>query len=170
MIYSKLQEAAIAYRGALQSEALISGHHLRVIEKTLRILFTLVLAAGIIFVVLRALPSVTETFPVFFAAADEFFPLFKSIFSIATALWLFAALWYVFFASSYFKDSVTTLPELRLHASILRYEVARVVTSGTNEPVLDFLVSRFGSACMLRLGLLSEDVISFIKERTRPAT
>ena len=169
MLYSNLQQESIAYNGALQTEAVISGRHLHTAEKSLRIVFAVLSILGIAFLLMKAIPAVQSAFPAFFTVAGEFFPLFKSIFLITAGLWLWSALWYAFFASFYFRDEDATLPEMSMRQPPIRFEVAKVITSGCNEPVLDFLVSRYGSMAMLRLGLSKEEVIAFIKDRARPS-
>lgn len=169
MDYSTLQKESAVYRGALQTEAILSGRRLHLIEKTLRVILAILAFIGAVAVAVQAIPAVSTVFPLFSSVTLEFFPLYKSIFFITVGLWLLLALWYGFFASFYFKDEDLTLPEMGMRAPTLRFDVAKVAISGYNEPVLDFLASRYGSAVMFRLGLSSQEVLAFIKDRAQPA-
>ncbi|MDO8619936.1 MAG: ATP-dependent Clp protease ATP-binding subunit [bacterium] len=168
MDYSALQQEARAYRGALQTEGVISGSRLHTTQKILRVLAVLSGALWGGLFLFEKVPFLVSTFPEGVARFVHFLPLAQSAFFLLLGLWLVPALWYGFFASFYFKDADTILPEFALLPALLRYEVARVATRGYGEPVLDFFGSRFGGAVVARLGLSAEDIISFLKERAVP--
>ncbi len=169
MDYKTLQKEAGIYYGALETETLISGRHLQRTEKWFRVISATLLLLWIVLFFVPAIPFFFATFPTLSAFALKFFPLFKSAFFVSFGLWLFPALWSAFFTSFYFKDNDTVLPEMGMHPPVLRYEVAAVVTAGAEEPVVDFFMSRYGSATMLRLGVGSKEVIAFLKDRKPPA-
>lgn len=166
MDYETLQKEAAAYRGALRTEKLLSGTHLYVIEKWLRIFTLLAFAVYAVLFSASSVAFLSALFPSFSVTAALYVPLAKSIFLLLFGLWLIPALWYAFFASSYFKDADTTLPEIGMHMPRIHFEVAYVVAVGAGDPVVDFFASRFGGAVAVRLGIGSQDIISFLKGRT----
>ena len=138
MDYTTLQKTAATYREALKTEALISGGRVHLIEKIFRILSALGFFAWMILFFGATLPIFINMSPVFSSFGAEYFSFAKFSFFILLGLWIIFALGYGFFASSYFRDADTILPEWKLRTPSLRFEVARVVSEGLQEPVLDF--------------------------------
>ena len=169
MNYQTLQREAGRYRGALLTEALITGRHLHGIEKMLRVFAALLLVAWAALFCGASIPFLTAMLPSLASFGAQWYPLAKSAFLLLFGLWMIPALWYGFFASSYFQDADTVLPELGWKKPTIRFEVADVVSQGAGEPVLDFFSSRFGSAVAIRLGLGAEKVIDFLRSRTSRA-
>ncbi|MSU56100.1 MAG: ATP-dependent Clp protease ATP-binding subunit [Candidatus Taylorbacteria bacterium] len=165
MTYEALKQEAEIYRGALQMETVISGERLRAVEKCLRIIVVCIFFGWGIFFLASNFPLLVNAFPTFSAFANEFYPLCKGAFFLFFGLWLFPALFNAFFASSYFKDARAALPEAGLQTTRISYEVARVLSEGHNDPVLDFFSSTVGGVVSSRLGLTGSDVVSYLQKR-----
>lgn len=168
MNYPALQKEAALYRGALQTETLILGRRIRAAATFLRVISAVACVLWVVLFFAPAVPSFVRTFPALGAFASESFPLFTSAFLLVLGLWLIFALWYGFFSSFYFKDADTVLPEMNMRPPLLRFETAKVVTTGFNEPIVDFFTSRYGGATALRLGLEGKEILAFIKDRKLP--
>lgn len=165
MDYSELQREAGRYRGALLTETAVAGRRLHGIEKLLRILAALAGAVWVALFCVATISLLANTLPSVALFAAEWYPLAKAVFFILLGLWIVPALWYGFFASSYFQDADLILPEPSWKKSTIRFEVADIVSQGAGEPVSDFFSSRFGGAVALRLGLQAEKVIDFLRSR-----
>ncbi len=169
MNYQALKKEAKVYRGALQSELLFSGGHLHTTEKIFRVL---TIIAGLLWgglVLFKLVPYLLATFPEVSTHTDPSIPFVSSVFFLLLGCWLVLALWYGFFASYYFRDVDSVLPEVGMRSMKVRFEVARIVTEKYGEPTLDFFGSRFGGATLLRLGLSSKEVVPFLESRTIPS-
>jgi ATP-dependent Clp protease ATP-binding subunit ClpC len=165
MDYSALQQEARRYRGALQTEAVITGRRLHGLEKFLRVCAALALVAWGALFCAATVSFLADVLPTGALWAAEWYPLMKAAFLILFGLWIIPALWSGFFTSSYFRDADLILPESGWRAQAIRFEVADIVSQGAGEPVPDFFSSRFGSAVALRLGLTAESVIEFLQSK-----
>ncbi len=169
MNYQALKKEAEAYRGALESEGLISGGHLHTAERIFRACATV---AGLLWgglLLFERVPYLLATFPEVAIRTAPSISLVSSVFLLLLGCWLVLALWYGFFASYYFSDIESVLPEIGMRQVKLRFEVARIVSGKYGEPTLDFFGSRFGGAILLRLGLSSKEAVSFLESRTVPS-
>lgn len=169
MDYETLQKAAAEYREALRTEVLVSGSRLHSTEKAIRVLSAIVFFAWMVLFFSATLPSAISLLPSFSAFGAEYFAFAKFPFFIILGLWIIFSLGYGFFASSYFRDADVILPEWKMPAPLLRFEVARIAFEGLREPVLDFFSSRFGGAVAARLGLTSDEVVAFLRDRIAPS-
>lgn len=168
MNYEALKKEAIVYRGALHMEGIISSEHLRTTQKIFRILAVF---AGVVFSILaivRRVPYFGTSFPEEVSRMQSFLPLMASTFFLLLGVWLVCALCYGFFASFYFKDADTVLPEPWLLRPTLRFEVASIVYGNYGEPTLDFFDSHFGRATLLLLGISQDEILPFLQDRTIP--
>ncbi len=165
MDYSTLQQEARRYRSALLTEAVITGRRLHGLEKLLRIFAALAFVAWGALFCAATVSFLTDALPVPALWAAQWYPLAKAAFFTLFGLWIVPALWYGFFASSYFQDADLILPESGWRKPSIRFEVADIVGQGSGEPVLDFFSSRFGSAVAIRLGLGAEKVIDFLRSK-----
>jgi len=170
MDYTTLQKEAASYRGALLTEKLLSGNHVRALEKGLRILTLLTLASYALLFSISSVPFLSAMLPSFSAIAGAYVPLVKAALLLLLGLWLVPALLWAFFSSFYFKDANTALPEMGMSMPRIRFEVANIVTEGVGDPVVDFFATRFGGAVAARLGLGSQEIIAFLKGRMLPQT
>ena len=166
MTYGELQKEIGNYSGALIVERVISGSRLRSIEKLLRVVILVFLLAWLILFIGSHVSFVETHTPSFYAWANGWYLLSRSFLFLFLGIWLSVALLYGFFASFYFKDAETTLPEFpaqkRPH---IRYEVARALEANTGDGTVDFLSSRYGMSSMFRLGIESGELLRFLKER-----
>ena len=121
MDYGTLQKVATGYRDALKTEMLISGGHLHSIEKVLRMFSLAAFFTWIILFFGAILPLSISALPAFSSFGAEHFSLAKFSFFVLFGLWIISALGYGFFASSYFKDADTILPEWKMSAPPLRF-------------------------------------------------
>ncbi|MDO8594135.1 MAG: ATP-dependent Clp protease ATP-binding subunit [bacterium] len=167
MTYEALQQQVKVYRGALLTEAVISGTHLHTLEKCLRIIAALALIFWGVLFCAATMPIFASVLP---PAFSEFalaqYPLLKAFAILFVGLWLIPALWYCYFASYYFRDAEPILHEFNWRTPELRFEIAAIASSGFKDPLIDFFMSRFGGLVSLRLGLSREKVIEFLKGRT----
>ncbi len=169
MDYQSLQREASVYQGALRIEKLISGTHVHTLEKCLRILTMLFFLAWVGVSIFPSVSFLTNLFPGGSDFAATFSPFIRSVLYLVCGLWAIAALGYAFFASFYFKDSDSVLPEVGMVVPPIRFEVAEVVLRGYNEPIVDFFSSRCGRITAMRLGLTNADLSTFLQSRV-PST
>src|SRR3989344_6358341 len=164
--YKELGDEANAYRGALLLEQIISGNTLRRCEKFARIITSSFLVLWLFPLILLRVPLFISLMPDILLSAPGFSNILSALFSLSAGLWIIFVLLYAFFCSYYFKDMELALPEPWIPKNpAIRYEVAEIAHQGLDDPLLDFLASRFGRAVLLRLGITKNELHSFLKER-----
>lgn len=170
MTYEELKRDANRYSGALLVESVLSGRRLHRIERMVRVIWILLLSASVLLYFLAHLPFVLEVAPSLAFFAGAYYPHAKYLAFLFTGLWLIPALLYGYFASYYFKDADTALPEFDTHTPRISYELALVARERWNDPLLDLFTSPYAPELLFRLGIGSEPMRAYLKGRTVPTS
>ncbi len=168
MKYAELQKEMNMYSGALLLERILSGSRLHKIERGFRVATVTLFLGWILLFIGSRVPFVQDRIPSFYGWSEDWYLLARSLLQIFLGMWIWTAMLYGFFASFYFKDVETALPEFSMgRRPRIRYEVARVAEMGSGDPLSDFLSSRFGISSMIRLGIGGDAIGHFLHERRK---
>jgi ATP-dependent Clp protease ATP-binding subunit ClpC len=169
MQYPELQQAAEEYTDALLIERSVGGERLWRLERIFRTGVSILFVFFILAYVVGTVPFVAERIPEGAATASALYPGLKSSFIFLLGVWIALFLLRAFYASSYFKDITTILPESgRTKLPKIRFDVACSVSGRYGDILHDFLASAPGLHVMHRLGIGATDLTTFLKERGSP--